>query len=31
MSVNEVDYLGGLGRTVTLKDKLQGGERWEIA
>ena len=31
MSVNEVDYLGGLGRTVRLRDRLQGGERWVIA
>ena len=28
VSVNEVDYLGGLGRTVRLRDRLQGGERW---
>ena len=28
VSVNEVDYLGGLGRTVSLRDRLQGGERW---
>ena len=30
VSVNEVDYLGGLGRTVRLMDRLQGGERWVI-
>ena len=29
-AVNEVDYLGGLGRTVRLRDRLQGGERWLI-
>ena len=29
-SVNEVDYLGGLGRTVRLRDTLQEGERWLI-
>ena len=28
VSVNEIDYLGGLGRTVKLSDRLQGGERW---
>ena len=27
VSVNEVDYLSGLGRTVRLRDRLQGGER----
>ena len=27
VSVNERDYLGGLGRTVGLRDRLQGGER----
>ena len=27
---NEVDYLGGLGRTVRLRDRLQGGEGWVI-
>ena len=27
VSVNEVDYLGSLGRTVRLRDRLQGGER----
>ena len=30
VSVNEVDYLGGLGRTVRLRDRLQGDERWVI-
>ena len=30
VSVNEGDYLGGLGRTVRLRDRLQGGERWVI-
>ena len=30
VSVNEVYYLGGLGRTVRLRDRLQGGERWVI-
>ena len=30
MSVNEGDYLGELGSTVRLRDKLQGGERWVI-
>ena len=30
VSVNERDYLGGLGRTVRLRDRLQGGERWVI-
>ena len=30
VSVNEIDYLGGLGRTVRLRDRLQGGERWVI-
>ena len=28
VSVNEGDYLGGLGRTVRLRDMLQGGEKW---
>ena len=30
MSVNEVDYLGVLGRTVRLRDRLQRGEKWVI-
>ena len=30
VSVNEGEYLGGLGRTVRLRDRLQGGERWVI-
>ena len=30
VSVNEVDYLGGLGRMVRLRDRLQGGKRWVI-
>ena len=30
VSVNEGDYLGGLGRTVRLRDRLQGGEMWVI-
>ena len=30
VSVNEGDYLSGLGRTVRLKDRLEGGERWVI-
>ena len=30
MSVNEIDYFGGLGRTVRLRDRVQGGERWVI-
>ena len=25
-----LDYLGGLGRMVRLRDRLQGGERWVI-
>ena len=28
VSVNEVDYLGRLGCTVRLRNRLQGGERW---
>ena len=30
VSVNEGDYLSELGRTVRLRDRLQGGERWVI-
>ena len=30
VSVNEGDYLGGLGRTVLLRDRLQRVERWVI-
>ena len=30
VSVNKGDYLGRLGRTVKLRDRLQGGERWVI-
>ena len=30
VSVNEIDYLSGLGRTVRVRDRLQGGERWVI-
>ena len=30
LSINEGDYLGGLGRTVRLRDRLQGGEKWVI-
>ena len=29
-SFNEGDYLGQLGHTVRLRDRLQGGERWVI-
>ena len=30
VSVNEIEYLGGLGRMVRLRDRLQGGERLVI-
>ena len=30
VSVNEGDYLGGHGRTVRPRDRLQGGKRWVI-
>ena len=29
-SVNDVDYLGGLDRTLRLRNRLQGGERCVI-